>query len=953
MLDPGGGRMEEKAVQSVETVSEQTQQAPEQKQQTQKRSPAGISIGLFLTWLCAWMLPELTLMLVMFRVGHGLSRWQYYLCAFPGLLLMAVLLNHTVYSSGVHNESVQTGNTWKEKLSQYFSFAGKGLPVAIGISVVFLVGRLLSQILLSSVRANLWIAPGIIVGEIILASVLLLLLVRIHCGGVLKGAVIKFLALLPVLLVAYAGMGILISLAQGLPLFTGKPMYRLCICMIAAAVDAVLVTPVLMWITRNPVNVSEQAEEGEKKASKSVLVAYGVSAAALLAVVIAGRVVLGSTQVLQRLTQEVERHYLYLWAYNGLDHFQSMLAEDDIIEADLLLWKSTLYSDSEAQRLRNQVIEMNLENDYLNLMLALTSDRPIYELENMLYATSKPAPDIAMALLRLYAGEEKLTDRQEALRKELLLYLAGKGSYLDNIEIPSLALEEAGTEKLQKKLESLADYDIDLSAWKYMAEIMKKSDRMTAQDKMSAIETYFSEYHDPDSVMCLFSEQYFLDLLYNMDWGDAASADRINGEYLKLAETYPKMLSLQYLAAQSLMRRTKDGYSTSLVERHVAAAERYLELYQQTYDTYRNDPAAYSDYQDMIHATQGINGLEDAVLEFDEAGLGNARYFVGTVCYKAGSYSAKYYDRALELLGDAKDFETRNLVVCTYFDMQDYKKCIAEIDKMLSGMELSQKQKGQLLYLRALADLPSDGMETSLKDAAALADLVEISEGDTLLELEWLLFAYNQMLACGGEDQSKLNPKNMGPRDFSEKEWEILSGNKYLSAFFNTCYGFQKRTSGVYHADNTAMLDENGNNLNGWLLGLQEADKLLEENPNLSTMWYVRGGIWHERGDNAQREQTERMETCYSNAVESLEKALNLDPENGKIWYVLASTYRDMAEDLSPADRLDNYEKAYSAVQKALYYMGEDASHATDPYGSVIHADYLLSECRNVLGKER
>ena len=65
---------------------------------------------------------------------------------------------------------------------------------------------------------------------------------------------------------------------------------------------------------------------------------------------------------------------------------------------------------------------------------------------------------------------------------------------------------------------------------------------------------------------------------------------------------------------------------------------------------------------------------------------------------------------------------------------------------------------------------------------------------------------------------------------------------------------------------------------------------------------------------------------------------------------MLASVYQDMGDSLLPGDKTANYEKAYDAVRKALAYMGEDARHTTDAYGSVIHAQRLLRECQSVLG---
>ena len=954
--------MDEEIVLSTEQTNEQpSAPTPEQPQKptsehsgapmperTRKRSPGAVTIALFLTWLCAWLIPELTVMLAMYQNGYGLSRWQFYLCALPGLLLMAVFLNHAAYASGIQNDAAQEKVPWKERMRLYFASVGKGLPATLGIAAVFMVGRLLSQTWLASSQRAQWVAAGILAIEIVLSALLLTMLVRLWSVGTLRGKDIafRFLALIPALFASYGGMGLLISLAEGAFLSTGQPMFRLCVRMLAAALDALLTTPVLLWLTKPSAGGYAPQPSAERK--HTLPVAYGAAAVALIAAVVAGRVALGKAENLPRLTREVERHSLYLRAYTGLDDFYHMLAEDDVIEADLLLWRSTLRSGSDASQLRKQAVDLGVEDGYTRLMIALTADSPIRELENMLFAASEPDTDVALALLRLYDEQEnQLTERQEALRRKLLLYLIGSGSYLDKTEIPQIVYKKTGTDRVRERLDALASYDLDLAPWEYMAEIMKSRDSLSPNDKARAAATYFREYHDPESVLCVYAEEYFLDLLDMIDWG-TASAYAANDTYLSLAEEFPRVLPLQYMAAKSLLLRSEDGYGEQIVARHVAAAERYLKLYEEYREQYREYSTAYVDYADMIHATQRFHGLENATLEFDGNGLENARFFVGSVYYAAGGYDVRYYDYALELLGEAQDFKTRNLLANIYFDRKDYETCLDRVETLLSEPELTQGQQGQLLYLSALCKIPLNRLEDSLRDAAALADLVRDSEGADRLELEWLLFGYVQEIAAEDHYADLIGP--VQPNEFTDEEWAVLSGNRYLYAFYNALYA-SRHYPVLRDHDGTQLLDEEtGLPVYHWKFTLNTAEELLAEEPNLATMWYLVGGVWHEGGEGRNSGQAENSEECYNRAVEALQKALALDPENGKIWFVLASVYQDMGDSLLPGDKTANYEKAYDAVRKALAYMGEDARHTTDAYGSVIHAQRLLRECQSVLG---
>jgi tetratricopeptide (TPR) repeat protein len=103
-------------------------------------------------------------------------------------------------------------------------------------------------------------------------------------------------------------------------------------------------------------------------------------------------------------------------------------------------------------------------------------------------------------------------------------------------------------------------------------------------------------------------------------------------------------------------------------------------------------------------------------------------------------------------------------------------------------------------------------------------------------------------------------------------------------------------------------------------------------NPNLSKPHFVLGSVYFEQA------YLKEMPDNYPLALAEYNKALNIFPNDPYTWFSLGHVYK----------KLERWEEALGAFQKALYYLPAE-DHNFDYYGVSIHSKLQIDEIKNIL----
>ncbi len=330
-------------------------------------------------------------------------------------------------------------------------------------------------------------------------------------------------------------------------------------------------------------------------------------------------------------------------------------------------------------------------------------------------------------------------------------------------------------------------------------------------------------------------------------------------ELLRVAEAQPDHMALQYLAMSAGASFLYDG--AHHYARTGAAAIRYHDLFMAQTD-------AKTPQAEIVQTKQTI-----------------ARALV----------SCKELQKCVELLqqGTLDDPTLETLQATSLFALKEYASCLETCEQLLQ----KDDDLPQVLYLAANSSLLLEQREVSFQYADRLARIVQTA--DDPLEAEALLYPY--LLRCTIADRSGRYESEVFT-SLRDEEIALLQQNAFLWDYLSAAHLWARQDRPEGSRAEALVLIE----------------KILNQHPDLSRAWYIKGALLHES------EQDQLAEAA-------LKQSLALDDEQATAWYALATLY----------DRTGDYEAAYAACQNVLQLLPA-SDHDFDVFGVSIHAEQLM-----------
>jgi predicted Zn-dependent protease len=200
------------------------------------------------------------------------------------------------------------------------------------------------------------------------------------------------------------------------------------------------------------------------------------------------------------------------------------------------------------------------------------------------------------------------------------------------------------------------------------------------------------------------------------------------------------------------------------------------------------------------------------------------------------------------------------------------------------------------LYLAAICALQTGQRTDSIRYGIRLAGLVETAKDP--LEAECLLYPY--LLRCTIADATGGYTTELYT-SLTEEESSLLMENTFLYDYMTAAHLWSR------------------NSEEARTQALELLDGILDNHPDLSRAWYMKGAMLHERQEDDEAEA-------------ALLTSLATDDEQPTAWYALATLYA----------RTKEYEASYAACRKVIQYLPA-SDHDFDVFGVSIHTQQLMS----------